>query len=129
MLVDGQDEHWRKESDRAEGTPGFPFWLTWSDIRLHLYKVQHDYPGCEPPRPANDLAWLALERAAKRALHTLVKRGEIGRIRESNGYWYMSAKTYNESFSPQAMKELREAFERFEQSEMAPQSSADPGVR
>jgi predicted transcriptional regulator len=67
--------------------------------------------GCPAP---DSTYWLAAERAAKRALHTLWKRGEVGRITvgRHNRYGYITAETYNESFSPQVMKKLREAMER-----------------
>jgi hypothetical protein len=92
------------------------FWLTWTDIRFRLYE-DHISEGDTWHK------WLALERAAKRALHTLWKRGEIGRKwDERNGrrFWiYMARKTYDENFSPKIGQELKAALERLEIAEAA----------
>ena len=83
------------------------FWTTWSDIRLSLFKYLKDQSLIWGP---DDPKWLAQERAAKRALYTLCKRGEVGRIQQGNHFVYMSAETYNDGFSPKAMAELKEHF-------------------
>jgi hypothetical protein len=106
-LVEAQGKRFRKECDRLDreasgGAPKSHFGLTWNEIGWRLYK-------------AADRNWShAQDRAAKRALHTLWKRGEIGRIRNpgSGQYLYMTVETYNESFSPKAGAELKASLER-----------------
>jgi hypothetical protein len=113
-LIEAQDERYRRECE-ADPEHCDPFWLTWSDIRFVLFVdvVQFDYAN-----PIHRKLWPSFERAAKRALHTLWKRGEIGRIwDERNGrrFWvYMARRTYDESFSPEVGKELKAALERLE---------------
>src|SRR5262245_16523710 len=116
-LIEAQDERYRQECDAdpdGEREPSCSFWLYWSDIKKSLFEVAG--PGfliIEKPSPA-------LERAAKRALHTLWKRGEIGRIRDHGGlYLYMPIETWNEGFSPKALAELKEALERLGDAERA----------
>ena len=111
-LIYAQSERFDRESAAADPEGDLPdcvFWLTWTDIRFHFWK------NFDPSKKSYE-DWLALERAAKRALHTLWKRGEIGRIRHHvNGlYCYMPIETYNESFSPQAAESLKQALERLE---------------
>jgi hypothetical protein len=78
-----QEKEFKEECDRLEGgnspdRPECSFWLTWTDIRFCLYEDYVRRGG-----HYSDAAWLTLERAVKRALYTLWKRGEIGRKHDS----------------------------------------------
>jgi hypothetical protein len=84
-LIEAQDDRFHKEceADPECDRDHDPFWLTWSDIRFVLFVdiARFDYAN-----PIHRKLWPSFERAAKRALHTLWKRGEIGRIwDERNG--------------------------------------------
>jgi hypothetical protein len=106
-LVEAQSKAFDKvcaASDDGPPNDGPSFWLTWSEIRFRLFKDGMYY--------YDDPSWLTHERAAKRALYTLWKRGEIGRIRDGGMYWYMTAETYDESFSPEALAKLKGHLER-----------------
>jgi hypothetical protein len=99
--------HRQCDADPEGDGPDCHFWLYWSDIRRSLFEVAG--PGfliIKKPSPA-------LERAAKRALFTLVMRKEIGRIRIVGRYCYVPIEAWNESFSPEAEKRLKAALERF----------------
>ena len=59
----------------------------------------------------------SLQRSAKRALHRLVERGEIGRESHPDGSHYMTKETYEENFSPKATEQLKAAIEQVERQE------------
>jgi hypothetical protein len=114
-LIEAQNERFHRECDAdPEGDgPDCHFGLYWSDIRRSLFEVAGPaFLIIKKPSPA-------LERAAKRALHTLWKRKEIGRIRIAGRYCYVPIETWNESFSPESEKQLKAALERMEISEAA----------
>ena len=105
-FIEKQDELFRQHclGDDYDST-GPVFWTTWTDIRISFFEYLKSNKWIWGP---NDPKWLAQERAAKRALYTLCKRGEIGRIQRGDHFIYMAAQTYNEGFSPQAQAELKE---------------------
>jgi hypothetical protein len=111
-LIYAQNDYFQKcadaQGDDFDGS-GPQFWITWPDIRT----IMADDLGRKPSD--------ALERAAKRALHTLLKRGEIGRIRHpaADLYCYIPIETWNECFSPEANKQAKEIFERLGRAEHA----------
>ena len=114
-LIEAQHERFHQEcnADPEGDIPDCQFWLYWSDIRRSLFEIAG--PGfliIKKPSPA-------LERAAKRALHTLWKRKEIGRIRIAGRYCYIPIETWNEGFSPESEKQLKAALERLETAEAA----------
>jgi hypothetical protein len=109
-LIEGQSEAFEKHCAEAgdDWNGGGPhFWLTWSDIRLAVYRAYHEAGG-----DYHDKAWLSLERSLKRALHTLVKRKLVGRDRmfcpQVMDYCYMPYEVWHEGFSPEADRKLRE---------------------
>ena len=108
-FIEKQKELFRQHSDAVgddyDGT-GPVFWTTWSDIRISFFEYLKSNNWIWGP---DDPKWRAQERAAKRALYTLCKRGEIGRIQLGNHFVYMSAETYNEGFSPESEAKLKEA--------------------
>jgi hypothetical protein len=112
-LIEAQAERFDREceADPEGDVAECAFWLTWTDIRMRLLEdAGSDW----------DKFSLAAERAAKRALHTLWKRGEIGRISDDDGpcrWLYIPKKTYDESFSAEAGKKLKAALDRMEAAE------------
>src|SRR5262245_4388121 len=104
-LIEAQNERFHREceADPEGDIPDCHFALTWSDIRKSLF-VGPGFVIIDKPSPA-------LERAAKRALHTLWKRKEIGRIR-GHRYFYMPIEAWNEGFSPESEKQLKAVLER-----------------
>jgi hypothetical protein len=117
QFIEANDKRWNEECEKAgDGDPPEDCspWVTWSDIRFRLFENgARNWPYWEAP---DNPLWPPRERAGKRALHTLWKRGEIGRIHNAGCYHYMTAENYNESFSPEALAKLKKALERFAKS-------------
>lgn len=78
------------------------FVLTWPDIR-YLIEENQDFNPDGPDGPYRISK--SLERSAKRALHLLVKRGEIARWRGGDG----DLNTYMTSKMDQGLREATEA--------------------
>jgi len=97
------DREYRAEEDalRAAGSDESPkhrFWLGWWEIKHRIEAEPKLNPGPELSP--------SLQRSAKRALHRLVERGEIGRESHPDGSHYMTKETYEENFSPKATEQL-----------------------
>jgi hypothetical protein len=78
------DREWNEELDRliaakSSDHPKGTFWLTWPDIR-YLIAENAELNDLGP-----DCMSETLERSAKRALHLLVKRGELAKITAPEG--------------------------------------------
>ena len=108
------DREYRAEEDalRAAGSDESPkhrFWLGWWEIKHRIEADPELNPGSELSP--------SLQRSAKRALHRLVERGEIGRESHPDGSHYMAKETYEENFSPKATEQLKAAIEQVERQE------------
>jgi hypothetical protein len=119
QLIYEQRARFEEESERIQDVPKCPFWLTWSDIRVRLWRDLGE------PDP-HSTYWLGHERAAKRALYTLWKRKEIGRIRLHERYCYITAECWKESFSPESEEQLRQHLEKMAAAESNPADVPDP---
>jgi hypothetical protein len=85
------DREYHAEAERLEAAgsddgPEGDFWLTWPQIRILIENNEAFNPG--PYRISE-----SLERSAKRALHSLVKRGEIGKMETSYLTRYLTKET------------------------------------
>jgi hypothetical protein len=102
-LVEAQEAaHEKAANDDPEGDKlaDWPrFWITWPEIRNRAY---------EDFRPSDWNQWRAIERSAKRALLTLWRQKKVGRIHDDRWrcYFYMTAATYDENFTPERPKRL-----------------------
>jgi hypothetical protein len=111
-MIYGVDAWWREECAKAEAeerepADGYRYWVLWPEIKATV----KDDLGLSP----EDKLPPSLERSLKRALHSLVKRGEIGKMPDlppGSLAHYITKECYDESFSPKALRQLKEAMSR-----------------
>jgi hypothetical protein len=105
------------------------FGLTWPEIRILIeenpdfnhgpFRLSGPTESIEPIRvgPSGPIPKISpsLERSAKRALHLLVKRGEIAKLKDGRpGYLtkYITKEMYQQSFAPEVMREVMQRMAR-----------------
>ena len=109
-MIYEQHECWLKEFERradADEMPEGQFWLTWPEIK---YLIKLDM-GLDPEAKLDP----SFERSLKRALHLLLKRGEVRKIPGMPGVsCYITKECHEECFSLEADRKLLAALERLE---------------